>query len=56
MKNVGRILILAIVMFVGAYWAAANPGSAKKAKNTADSIASEVKSNVEKAKQNMLDD
>lgn len=43
MKIIFRISIFAVVLFIGAYWAASNPTTASSVKNTADSVISFTK-------------
>lgn len=55
MKNLGKIFIVVLALFAGAYWAAANPNSAGEAKKTADSIAEGVKQKAEATKKKIFD-
>jgi len=43
MKTLGKILLCAVILFVGAYWAASNPTTASSVKRAADSAVSSAK-------------
>lgn len=38
MKTLGKILLCAVILFVGAYWAASNPTTASSVKKAADAL------------------
>lgn len=46
MKIIFRISIFAVVLFVGAYWAASNPAAANSMKNATDSAVSFAKNAI----------
>ena len=56
MKTIGKILIVAIIMFVGAYWAASNPVSARNAKKHTDEFAKDVREGVNTVKSKVFDE
>lgn len=56
MKTIGKILIAAIFMFAGVYWAASNPVNAWKAKNHADELANDIREGAETVKSKVFDE
>ena len=46
MKIIFRISLCAVVLFLGAYWAASNPAAANSVKNAADSVVSFTKNAI----------
>lgn len=56
MKTIGKILIVAIIMFAGAYWAASNPVSARKAKKHTDEFANDIREGAKTVKSKVFDE